>query len=135
MASSICLLLFALGASANIGHHFGQGIPKAFEAQQVVYLDGSGDSLSVAYNAVVNGLPSTTTGESSCPNGDMSGRSWAAELASTVCPVSSSPALVHSFAEQLFCDSSPTLKVANHAEIGRAVQQECRDRSRMPSSA
>src|SRR5437870_12984441 len=29
----------------------------------------------------------------------------------------------------------PTAKQAKNLEIGRAVQQECRDRSRMPSSA
>eukprot|EP00456_Euglypha_rotunda_P029452 TRINITY_DN23067_c0_g1_i2.p1 TRINITY_DN23067_c0_g1~~TRINITY_DN23067_c0_g1_i2.p1 ORF type:complete len:103 (+),score=11.26 TRINITY_DN23067_c0_g1_i2:77-385(+) len=30
---------------------------------------------------------------------------------------------------------SPTILVDNFWQIGRAVQQECRDRSRMPSSA
>jgi hypothetical protein len=74
-------------------------------AQVIVYTDGAGDSLSVAYNAVRNGLPNNSSGESgtlNCNNGAISGRSWGSELPSTTCPAPSSE-LVRSFAKQQFC--------------------------------
>jgi len=91
----LVLLLFALLSLANA-------------ATKVIYIDGSGDSLSVGYNAVRNGLPSTSSGESgilNCPNAGMAGRSFGAELASTVCPLNSSN-LVNSFSEQQNCAGS-----------------------------
>jgi len=86
----------------------------------VIYTDGSGDSLSVAYNAVRNGLPNTGSGESgllNCPNGGMSGRSFASELATTACPPPSSN-LVTSFAEQQNCVGSAGI---NMTSINTAV--------------
>jgi len=74
----------------------------------VIYTDGSGDSLSVAYNAVRNGLPSNSSGESgilNCPNGGVSGRSFASELDSTACPNVPSD-LVTSFTEKQNCAGS-----------------------------
>jgi len=92
-------------------------------ATAVGYLDATGDSLSVAYNSVENGLPNLNsgygTGGRSCPNGGITGRNWGAELDNPQCIKGSGP--VNSFADQINCGTSPLVKVANHALIGATL--------------
>jgi len=91
------------------------------EATAVIYMDGSGDSLSVGYNAVRNGLPNTANGETSgCPNAGMTGRSWGSELISSACPPTG---LVISFAANVNCAGSAgaNMKVANTAVSGATM--------------
>jgi len=127
MAAFLFTFVFlALSVHAgNIGFSLGIGFTpsKVQEAAPIVFMDGAGDSLSVAYNAVTNGLPNTNSGDGTCSNGAMAGRLWGSELASTVCPVQNSPARVKSFAERVFCSGSNVLgadpkNVQNHAVSG-----------------
>jgi len=96
-------------------------------AIQIIYMDGAGDSLSVAYNAVRNGLPSNSSGESgtlNCNNAAVSGRSWGSELPQTTCPLPSS-LLVQSFGSQQFCGGSrgmnPVMTIKNSAVSGATM--------------
>jgi len=96
-------------------------------------MDGSGDSLSVAYNAVKNGVPNTDSGDSgilACPNRAMAGRAWSAELDDDICPVEDAvDDLVHSFAENVHCASSANIVVANHAVSGADMLNDFKSQS------
>jgi len=90
----------------------------------VVFMNGGGDSLSVGYNAVRNGLPSSSSGESgvlNCPNGAMSGRGWGSELPNTNCPPTNNPQ-IQSFASYQYCGpSARSMSVRNDAASGATM--------------
>jgi hypothetical protein len=117
------LFLFSHGFSKSSNHYDD-------DAEPIVYMNGGGDSLSMGFNTVRNGLPNNQTGEprGSCLNIDQPDRSFASVLTSTICPPPES-LLVRSFAQSQFCAGGVPMNVANAARTGATMLRDWKNQA------